>query len=175
VWASRTASSLALAVLLAGCATLGKDECLHADWYAIGIEDGAGGKALERLGEHRRACAKHAIAPDADRYVAGRDHGLESFCTQQSGFTHGRAGHAYGGVCPASLSRNFLAGYQRGRELYESNRRLTELEREISRIKNALKEGIPNPRTRAMEVERLEALTREAEQLENHISQMKGS
>jgi hypothetical protein len=176
VWASRTASSLALAAaLLAGCATLGKDECLHADWFAIGLEDGAGGKAIEHLGAHRRACAKHAVAPDADRYLAGRDQGLKSFCTPQRGFSHGRAGHAYGGVCPASLAGNFLAGYQRGRELHDLSRQLSEVEREVSRIKTALKEGIPNPRTRAMEVERLEALTRDSEQLERRISDVKGN
>ena len=43
--ASRTASSAALLALLAGCATLNKNECLRADWYAIGLEDGARGQA----------------------------------------------------------------------------------------------------------------------------------
>jgi len=43
--------------------------------------------------------------------------------------------------------------------------------REIGRSKQALTEGIPNPRARANEVEKLEALTREAEQLEQRIQQ----
>ena len=47
-----------------------------------------------------------------------------------------------------------------------------EVEKEIGRIKTALKDGIPNARTRAQEVERLEALTREAEQLELRIGQI---
>jgi hypothetical protein len=32
-------------LMAAGCATLDKDECRTADWYAIGQEDGARGRA----------------------------------------------------------------------------------------------------------------------------------
>jgi hypothetical protein len=46
-------------------------------------------------------------------------------------------------------------------------------EKDIARTKAALKDRIPNPRMRANEVERLEALTREAEQLELRIQQFK--
>lgn len=158
-------------LLISGCASLDRDECVNADWYAIGLEDGARGRAVERLGDHRRACAKHNVAPNSERYLAGRSEGLKSFCTYERGFSEGRAGRAYAGACPRPES--FLAGYQRGRELHELNRRLAEVEKEIGRIKTALKDGIPNPRTRALEVERLEALTREAEQLESRIAQYK--
>jgi uncharacterized protein DUF2799 len=162
-----------LVLLVSACATLDKDECVNADWYAIGLEDGARGRAVERLGDHRRACAKHNVTPNADRYVAGRNEGLKSFCTYERGFAEGQAGHPYGAVCPAPLAKGFIAGHQKGRELYELKRRLDEVEREIGRIKTALKEGIPSARTRANEVERLEALTREAEQLESRIQQFK--
>lgn len=156
--------------MLGGCASLGREECLNADWYAIGLEDGARGRAVERLGEHRRACAKHNIAPDSRRYLAGRTEGLKSFCTYERGFSEGRAGRAYVAQCPQTST--FLAGYQRGRDLYELNRQLADVEKEIGRIKTALKEGIANPRTRAAEVERLEALTRESAELESRIRQL---
>jgi len=158
-------------LLVAGCASLDKDECINADWYAIGLEDGARGRALERLGDHRRACAKHNVTPNSERYLAGRNEGLRTFCTYERGFSEGRAGNAYNAGCPQPA--NFLAGYQRGRELHELHRRLDEVEKDIGRIKTALKEGIPNPRTRAAEIDRLEALTREAEQLEFRIRQSK--
>ena len=122
----RTVSSLLVGLLLSGCATLDKDECAAADWYAIGLEDGARGRAVERLGDHRRACAKHKVVPDPARYVAGRNEGLKSF---------------------------------------------DEVEKDIGRSKAALKDGIPNPRARAYEVERLEALTRESQQLEARIQE----
>jgi hypothetical protein len=166
---SRTASSLFVLLLVAACASLDKDECINADWYAIGLEDGARGRAVERMGDHRRACAKHNVTPNSERYLAGRSEGLRSFCTYERGFSEGRAGHAYGAGCPQPA--NFLAGYQRGRELHELHRQLDAVEKDIARTKTALKEGIPNPRTRAAEIDRLEALTREAQQLESRIQQ----
>jgi Protein of unknown function (DUF2799) len=149
-------------LIAAGCASLDRDECVTADWYGVGLEDGARGRPVERLGDHRRACAKHNVTPDAARYVA-----LKSFCTYERGFSEGRAGNAYAAACPEPST--FLAGYQRGRELHELHRRLAEVDKDIARTKTALKDGIANPRTRANEVERLEALTREAEQLELRI------
>jgi hypothetical protein len=149
-----------------------RNQCLKADWYAIGLEDGARGQPLERLGAHRRACAEHAVAPDAERYVAGRNEGLKSFCTYERGFSQGRAGHAYGAVCPASMAAGFQSGYQLGRELWELNRQLGEVQKQIARSKAALKEGIPNPRQRASEVERLEDLSRESSELETKIARL---
>src|SRR5688572_32524746 len=111
--ALRTASSLVLLALLAGCATLDKDQCLRANWYAIGLEDGARGQPLERLGTHRRACAEHGVAANPERYVAGRNEGLKTFCTYERGFSHGRSGHADAGACPAPLAAGFRSGYQR--------------------------------------------------------------
>ena len=62
-------------------------------------------------------------------------------------------------------------GYNRGRELHELHRRLDEVQREIARTKAALTEGIKDPRLRAEQVERLEALTRESDALEARIAQ----
>ncbi len=88
------------------------------------------------------------LAPNSERYLAGRNDGLKTFCTYERGYAEGSAGRAYGAGCPQSS-------------------------KEIGRIKTALKEGIPNPRTRSQEIERLEALTRESEQLESRIEQMR--
>ena len=149
-----------------------KDECRTADWRAIGLEDGAQGRALEHLGEHRKACAKHNVTPDTDRYIAGRTEGLATYCTPDNGYRIGRTGETYRGVCPELSIPAFVAAYNRGRELYDLHKRLDDVEREIARSKTALKDGIPNPRARAQEVERLEALTREAEQLDQRIARL---
>lgn len=113
--------------------------------------------------------ARAAAPSSTERYLAGRSQGLKTFCTYERGFSEGRSGRAYGAGCPQPS--NFLVGYQRGRELYELQRQLDEANRELTRVKTALKEGIPNPRTRAAEIERLEALTREAAELESRIAQ----
>jgi hypothetical protein len=160
-----------LLLALAACASMNRNQCLNADWYAIGLEDGARGRAVERLGDHRRACAEYNVAPDTARYVAGRNEGLKSFCTYPRGFAEGRAGNQYAAACPAPAATAFLAGYNRGRELHELHRRLDEVQREIARTKAALTEGIKDPRLRAEHVERLEALTRESDALEARIAQ----
>jgi Protein of unknown function (DUF2799) len=158
-----------LLLVLAGCASLDKDECRSADWYAIGLEDGARGRPVERLGDHRRACAQHGVAPQPERYLAGRNEGLKTFCTYERGFSHGRQGQAYAGGCPAQLAAGFQAGYQTGRELHELERRHAEVGKEIARSKARIQEGLPSPRQRAYEVERLEELTRESVEIEARI------
>jgi hypothetical protein len=155
--------------LLSGCATLDKDQCLRADWYAVGLEDGARGRPVEHLGNHRRACAEHGITPQTERYLAGRNEGLKSFCTYERGFSNGRAGQAYSAVCPDGAAGRFSAGYQLGKELHDLHRRLETVQEQIRRSKAALTAGIPNPKARAAEAERLEDLSREAEQLEMRI------
>jgi len=163
----RKIGTVPIFVLLAGCASLDRKDCMQADWYTLGLEDGARGRAVERLGDHRRACAEYGVVPNAERYMAGRNEGLKSFCTYERGYTEGRAGHAYSGACPQPSG--FLAGYNRGRELHDLYRERDELEREIAKTKTALRDGIPEPRARARAVERLEQLTREAEQLQARI------
>ena len=149
-----------------------KDECRTADWRAVGLEDGVKGRTLDHLGEHRKACAKHGITPDTDRYIAGRTEGLGSYCTPDNGYRVGRAGESYRGVCPELSTPAFVAAYNRGRELYTLHSRLTGVEREIASIKASLKDGVRDPRDRASQVERLEALTRESEQIEARISRL---
>ncbi|MFI0460023.1 MAG: DUF2799 domain-containing protein [Candidatus Thiodiazotropha endolucinida] len=67
-----------------------KDECRVADWYVIGYEDGAKGHSLSYLGNHRKACANHGIAPDSELYEQGRLAGQNEYCTPQNGFELGK-------------------------------------------------------------------------------------
>ena len=163
----KKALPLALLLLVTACASLDKEDCVQADWYTIGLEDGARGRAIERLGDHRRACAEHRIVPNAERYMAGRSDGLKSFCTYERGYSEGRAGHTYAAACPQPAS--FLAGYNRGRELHALHRERDEIEREITKTRNALREGIPEPRARARAIDRLEQLTRESGEIQSRI------
>ena len=109
------AAVAASAALINGCATLSEAECVAGDWYGVGRADGAQGRNNDRLGEHIEACQSHGITPDHVLYEQGRQQGLVSFCTPESGFRRGRTGGGYGGVCPADLEPDFLAGYSDGR------------------------------------------------------------
>ena len=167
---TRAPALLSLLLALAGCATLDKDECRNANWTAIGLEDGAQGRGIERVGDHRRACAEHNVQPDLDRYTAGRNEGLKTFCTYDRGYRHGLNGNAYSGACPEPMQKDFLAGYGRGKEIHSLDKRLEEVNMEIRKTKSGLSEPGSSPRLRAMLAEKLDALSREAADLERQLA-----
>ena len=51
----------AMAIVVQGCASMSGQECMVADWQAIGYEDGVRGASGDRIGNHRKACAKHGL------------------------------------------------------------------------------------------------------------------
>ena len=132
---------LLTATLLGGCASMNKDDCLSADWYSQGREDGAGGESRDQYQRHREACAKHGIEPDKAAYQEGYEHGLDDFCTPANGYENGRQGYNYRGVCPAELEGGFLLGYQQGKALFEAEQRVAQYDSALqdhgSRINNA--------------------------------------
>lgn len=121
------------AVLLTGCAGgLSKDECLYADWRAIGYEDGARGAPASAVSSHRQACAKKAgVTPDMAAYLAGRDSGLRDYCQPSNGFSVGANGGRYYGVCTGPGEGAFVTAYQSGNQLFT-------LESDVARSRNAL-------------------------------------
>ncbi len=122
---------LLLAVLINGCATLGKDECLTANWEAIGYEDGTRGLEASRIGKHRSACARHGVTPDLERYTQGREQGLEEYCKSSVGYNVGVRGGRYMNVCPAYNERDFLAGYRYGQDIYKTQSQLRSLKNKL--------------------------------------------
>jgi len=113
----------AAAIALAGCATgMSEDECLTADWRALGERDGAYGEEPEKFNERAARCEKFAIVADLASYKQGRDRGLESYCTPQSGYETGSRGGIYRNVCPPETEAAFLAEYDIGRQLYILNK-----------------------------------------------------
>ena len=124
-------AAAALTVVLQGCASMSKNECLTADWYAVGYESGVRGQGEARISEHRKACAEHGVTPDLARYLEGREAGLQKFCEPGNGYRLGRAGTGYAGVCPPRLERDFLQAYNAGRELYHMQQNVNRLGRRV--------------------------------------------
>ena len=110
---------------LAGCATMSKEACLQGDWAGVGFKDGEAGRPQSRLDEHAKACAKTGVVPDAAPYFAARDQGLKLYCTQDRGFSEGRTGQSYAGVCPPGPERGFLVGYGDGQLVHAAVSRLS--------------------------------------------------
>jgi hypothetical protein len=121
---------LVVALVLSGCATMNKNECLMADWYQVGYEDGARGYSDTRISSHREACAKHGITPDFRAYQDGYEEGVIRFCTPRNGFMQGQRGYTYSGICPPSIEDSFLDGYRAGRELYSAKSAISSLNSE---------------------------------------------
>ena len=118
-------------VLLSGCATLNKQECLNADWYSIGYVDGARGYPASRIGKHRQACAEFSVRPDFDQYDKGRIAGLVEYCNPRNGYWLGTKGVVYSGVCPKNLEGAFIVAYQQGKNVYEMEGQIKTGEKEL--------------------------------------------
>ena len=112
------AAAVMFLLLLQGCASLDKNECMVADWRLIGYQDGVAGKSPTAMGEYRKDCAKHAVVPDLDAYRAGRAEGLQQYCKADTGYQLGNSGRGLSTVCPPHLSTEFRAAYEQGREIF---------------------------------------------------------
>lgn len=105
-------------VVLGGCATLSRDQCLESDWQAIGRADALVGYQTSRLEEHRQACFDYGVQPDFEAYKQGHAQGLVNYCTFKGGFKAGYGGYRYYQLCPATVEADFLDGYEMGRDIY---------------------------------------------------------
>lgn len=126
-------------VLASGCATLDKDECLHADWRLIGFQDGVAGKSATAVDNYRKDCASHSVVPDLDAYQAGRKEGLLQYCQPDNGYRLGAAGHGYSPVCPVTAGADFRAAYNEGREIYLARSEVNSTHAQIHKKQRALR------------------------------------
>lgn len=117
------------------CASLSKEQCLAMNWSEQGRIDGIQGKTATTFAEHSKACASHGVTADQKLYELGRDEGLTTYCTYESGYEAGLKGRLYQGVCVASTEAEFLKGYKLGTKEYELGKR----EDEIRKKEDALK------------------------------------
>jgi len=130
-----------LALFAVGCASLNEQECAVSDWNLIGYEDGAAGYPASRVGDHRRACAKHGVVPDMTSYREGRNEGLREYCVASNGFNVGAGGGHYRGVCPAELEADFVAAFNDGHHLHTLRSRLRSANSSINSKRNAIEQN----------------------------------
>lgn len=171
---------------MSGCATMSGDECMTSDWSSIGYEDGARGYTGDRIGEYRKACAKHGVTPNLVDYQAGRDQGLREYCQPARGYNVGVNGGNYRGVCSIELEDNFLDAYNTGYHLYslrsnvnranaDINARENELDRiddTIRRKQRALISDETTTEDRILLLADLQDLSEETGQLEAQIREL---
>jgi len=120
-------SILALAIIPAGCATYSKEECSSGDWDKIGRQDGADGRSPDKFDLHVKACKLDGSGDNRNAYMAGREKGLASYCTDARGYREGALGQQYLGTCPPALEPQFKKGYTLGRKIYAAESRQSDL------------------------------------------------
>src|SRR5689334_5153962 len=103
---------------LSSCASMSKSECVYADWRAIGFEDGAAGMPATVVSGRRQACAAAGVTPNMAEYLAGRDEGLDEYCTPANGFTSGEEGQPYTGACARHNETAFVEQHRLGSRLF---------------------------------------------------------
>jgi hypothetical protein len=120
-------SLAAVMLMVAGCASVSKEDCLLTDWYEIGRMDGRQGKPRTAFQGRAKACLEHGISADRQAYYNGHDQGLNYYCTEQKGVELGQQGLPYNSVCPLQLEPNFRAGYNKGLQSFCSEQKGFEL------------------------------------------------
>lgn len=130
--------TLALPLVGAGCATLSENECLVADWRALGYTDGSNGATPQRFDRYRRDCAEFGVVPDLDAWRAGREEGLELFCRPDRAYQLGRSGSALPPVCPEARLGVLADAWAQGQRWQAVNRVVSELEDAIEGVQRTL-------------------------------------
>ncbi|MEG0196929.1 MAG: DUF2799 domain-containing protein [Acinetobacter sp.] len=142
-------------VLINGCATMSKSECLGADdysrWTTLGKNDGLEGK-MPQIEKRGQACAKHNIKINRDSYIVGYKEGLLAYCQPQNilslallGKGQGQgswlqAGGSYTN-CPLSRHEELRSYYDVGNNYYQAKTQLDGLEKGIASAKSSLQKN----------------------------------
>ncbi|OIO67121.1 MAG: hypothetical protein AUJ56_10900 [Zetaproteobacteria bacterium CG1_02_49_23] len=100
---------------------IGLEACMDTDSYDTGFSDalaGKPGRALEIAG----LCRNYNIQTDTFGYREGWTHGIERFCSYESGLYVGQHNQPYQGVCSGYGHEQFWRGYEQGRHAFKSDR-----------------------------------------------------
>ena len=173
-----------LSLLISGCATMGKNECLNAQWKSVGYEDGAKGYNASRIGEHRKSCAEYNVSPNLEAYMQGRQQGLAQWCTPSNGYYQGTRGAIYNGICPEALESDFEFAMSEGKAVYDYQKNIhnrevliarlykeySATEKQISSMEAELISDRVTPRRRRVLLNEIRTAERDRELLRNDIS-----
>ncbi|KXJ60829.1 MAG: hypothetical protein AXW14_03535 [Alteromonas sp. Nap_26] len=127
-------------MVLSSCATLDKEECLTADWYTIGFEDGSKGYALNYLANHRKACAEHGVTPNFDQYNLGHNKGTDSFCVPDRALRMAADGHQFPLGCTTESYPQFANAFKQGEQVFMAKQAVYDIEQALHDIENAIEE-----------------------------------
>ena len=103
---------------LSACASLSEDQCRSGSWDEIGFADGAQGRGADFVATHAKACAPHGIEPDLAAWNAGRERGLQVYCTPDNAYEVGRRGRRIADVCSPAQVQAMWPAWRHGRRYW---------------------------------------------------------
>ena len=115
------------------------EECKVARWGEVGLRDGLAGEPLSRLNDLVKDCAEAKVAVDTPAYLQGRDQGLITYCQLDNAGRQGLAGKTYQGACPARIDGEFRRRFGLGREVYDANQQVRNLDGRRVDLENRLR------------------------------------
>lgn len=94
---------------------LNADSCASANWQQLGELDGQQGRYPYEFARYEKRCG--AVGDKRATWEAGRQKGLEQYCTKANAFSLGQRGLNFNQVCPENglleLQQSYALGYQR--------------------------------------------------------------
>jgi hypothetical protein len=109
-------SILALVLLVSGCSSLSKEDCLDKNWFQLGQEDAMSGVSEPKTADYRRDCSQHGIQIKSMDYLKGFESGLKKFCTYSNGLYRGEAGEDNHSLCEEAnpeYKRGYVVGFRK--------------------------------------------------------------
>ena len=101
-------------LLLTGCAAMNEDDCMLADWQAIGYQTGVEGEGTSSFTQYQKDCSKYQIKADFNAFKLGHQQGVDDFCIQERGENDGAAGANFNTLCTRSRYPAYYKGYEVG-------------------------------------------------------------
>lgn len=101
-------------LLLSGCATMYEQECVSADWDAVGFADGFTAKQASHGETYIGACAAHDVSPNLEAYEQGYDRGIRTYCTPDLAYNLGKEGKPVPSICPADMATDLKVFNEKG-------------------------------------------------------------
>lgn len=126
-------SLIALGAIVYSCSSLNKEECQSANWYDMGVKDSLAGKREMKSSEYAQDCKEHNVTVDFKTYKTGFDKGLNTYCTENKGYSLGLKGVSRHPMCDA-LNKKFANGYDAGYIVYEREQKRLAEEARLKKI-----------------------------------------
>ncbi|WP_208347549.1 DUF2799 domain-containing protein [Pseudaestuariivita rosea] len=160
-------------IVLSGCETMTNKECMRADWYGIGLSDGQSGRYSDYLDNHAKACGDIGIVPNQQKWLVGRQAGLQQYCTPENAFKIGRRGDSINKVCSPEQHSKMFQPFYVGKQIYDFEWRINSLEYELERLQSDIDQELISEKPDLNEIRRLRRKVRSNEREIRTLQQQK--